>query len=912
MDDPPSGDETASRLSRGLLIGCCVLAVIAASLVVPAFAADGIAGSPLERVLPGDIGGGSTGDLGNDGGGLGALNPGASTGVGGEVGLDSETFGSTDTERHFVVESNEPAYWRTAAYDRYTGSGWEQTGETESYDGNIEHPGVDGDRVEYELTLQQTAAALPTAFRPKLVSGVDDIEVTSEGAVRPKRPVEEGTTIEGVSYLPERDEDLLQAAGSNYPGRIEQRYTRLPEESPDRLETLTDEITADADTPYEQAVAIQNWLRSEKSYNLGASRQSNTIADTFVFEMSSGYCEYFATAMAAMLRTQDIPTRYAIGYTTGQSVGEDTYEVRGMNAHAWVEVYFPDVGWVRFDPTPGGARLAAYEDALAAEGEEPELSEIGSPGEVFQPGEIEGGSDDPENVEGDSGYSTSLNRTAVPGTAVKVTVTRDGDPVVGATVQFNGDTVGTTDGDGTITGTVPDDEALRIAVTDPEDEAASIGDDGITVDDSPSGLREWERNETTLDGPVNEGPDETDETARSVATGVVGGGGTVAAAGVPAVQEDNETSVNGGVHPIERTATVELTGDIRAGEALTVLVRAGDLRLDGATVSVDGEAVATTDAEGEATVALPDEPGQVTIAAERGPVTGERTIAIPELSVDIDTGAGLALPGRTVTVTAELDGEPAEGAIVEVNGAEVARTNGNGTATVTLPAEPGATIAVSAAGQTSETTIGGLLVNAALVASVLLAGVGGLAYAGYTRRGQFTHGLGSLVRLPSRLRTGVVGLLVGVATEVDRSQPTAADSTARGPSLPTLGVIRQRARALVAGLRGTANQSDDGTAAPEPNQVTIREGWDRFLGRLSVSDPGTRTPGELAAHAIEEEDLPEPAVSTLRDAFRAVEYGARSPADRLERVQRALEQIEQSDAGHRTDGGTVEEEAASE
>ena len=144
------------------------------------------------------------------------------------------------------------------------------------------------------------------------------------------------------------------------------------------------------------------------------------MADTFIFEMEEGYCEYFATAMTTMLRTQGIPARYTVGYTTGQEIDDNTYEVRGMNAHAWVEVYFPEVGWVRFDPTPGGERLEAQQDAL--ESENPDLeynsSEEGSPGELFEPGEIRESVDnepgDEENgTEGSDGYfDVSLNRPA--------------------------------------------------------------------------------------------------------------------------------------------------------------------------------------------------------------------------------------------------------------------------------------------------------------------------------------------------------------------------------------------------------------------------------------------------------------------------------------------------------------------
>jgi len=80
--------------------------------------------------------------------------------------------------------------------------------------------------------------------------------------------------------------------------------------------------------------------------------------------MDAGYCTYYATTMVTMLRSQDVPARFVTGYTDGERVDEDRQVVRGLNAHAWVEVYFPEYGWVQFDPTPGGPREAVREQNL--------------------------------------------------------------------------------------------------------------------------------------------------------------------------------------------------------------------------------------------------------------------------------------------------------------------------------------------------------------------------------------------------------------------------------------------------------------------------------------------------------------------------------------------------------------------
>jgi hypothetical protein len=84
-------------------------------------------------------------------------------------------------------------------------------------------------------------------------------------------------------------------------------------------------------------------------------------------------------------------------------------------------------------------------------------------------------------------------------------------------------------------------------------------------------------------------------------------------------------------------------------------------------------------------------------------------------------------------------------------------------------------------------------------------------------------------------------------------------------------------------------------------RLTVRDAWRRFLGRVSVRRAWTKTPGELADHAVERDDLPPDAVHTLRDVFREVEYGDRSASERLDRVQRALERVERESASEEGD-----------
>jgi transglutaminase-like putative cysteine protease len=126
-----------------------------------------------------------------------------------------------------------------------------------------------------------------------------------------------------------------------------------------------DDIAGDEETPYDKAVAIERWLEENKRYSLAVERPGGDIADSFLFEMDAGYCTYYATTMVVLLRSQGVPARFVTGYTPGEIGDDGSYVVRGLDSHAWVEVYFPDVGWIRFDPTPSSPRESAERARLA-------------------------------------------------------------------------------------------------------------------------------------------------------------------------------------------------------------------------------------------------------------------------------------------------------------------------------------------------------------------------------------------------------------------------------------------------------------------------------------------------------------------------------------------------------------------
>jgi transglutaminase-like putative cysteine protease len=167
----------------------------------------------------------------------------------------------------------------------------------------------------------------------------------------------------------------LRAAGETYPPEVVSSYLGLPVLD-GRIPRLAEQITASADNNYDKARALETFLRTHFGYTLQLSRTvpHDPLAN-FLFERKQGHCEYFASSMAVMLRTLGIPSRVVIGFRTGEFNDlTSQYVVRASNAHSWVEAYFPNHGWVAFDPTPGASlpartgwsRASLYVDAIAS------------------------------------------------------------------------------------------------------------------------------------------------------------------------------------------------------------------------------------------------------------------------------------------------------------------------------------------------------------------------------------------------------------------------------------------------------------------------------------------------------------------------------------------------------------------
>jgi transglutaminase-like putative cysteine protease len=153
------------------------------------------------------------------------------------------------------------------------------------------------------------------------------------------------------------------------------RYRQLPR-VPDTVRELAREVVAGADTPFEKAVAIQDWLRDPRNftYDLAVRPGTGTSAIIDFLTDRRGYCEQFASTMAIFARLADLPARVNVGFTSGDLRPDGSLSISAHDAHAWPEIYLSGVGWMRFEPTPAGGSatptLPSWLDATAP-GESP-------------------------------------------------------------------------------------------------------------------------------------------------------------------------------------------------------------------------------------------------------------------------------------------------------------------------------------------------------------------------------------------------------------------------------------------------------------------------------------------------------------------------------------------------------------
>ena len=208
-------------------------------------------------------------------------------------------------------------------------------------------------------------------FGDSVIGNYHSVSQDLAGAVFTDDPI---GIYQARSKTTEVDPALLRRASGDTPPEIVLNYLQLPKLDP-RIQELAIRITAGNTNNFDRARAIEAHLRDHYGYTLQLSRTppQDPLAD-FLFVRRKGHCEYFASAMAIMLRTLRIPSRVVNGFRGGQFNDlTSSYIVRASEAHTWVEAYFPGYGWSTFDPTPAdpgstsllrNSRVGLYLDAL--------------------------------------------------------------------------------------------------------------------------------------------------------------------------------------------------------------------------------------------------------------------------------------------------------------------------------------------------------------------------------------------------------------------------------------------------------------------------------------------------------------------------------------------------------------------
>ncbi len=281
------------------------------------------------------------------------------------------------------VDAGAGRYWRAVAFDRFTGRQWINTAEGEvNYRSNQSIPTTLWSArapVTQTITIRtptgnillampdvvQASIPLAALEQPLAYANPADSASTNQDDTeltwaRSRITLEQGDSYQVVSnYTTVTVRELREAGIVEYPAQVLTRYLQLPISFSPRITELAEREMAGASTTYDKVKALERFLRAfDYDEGIPAPAADEDPLEYFLFDIQRGYCDYYASAMAAMLRSQGIPARTASGYAEGTLDPETgTYLITERDAHTWVEVYFPQYGWIEFEPTAGESIL---------------------------------------------------------------------------------------------------------------------------------------------------------------------------------------------------------------------------------------------------------------------------------------------------------------------------------------------------------------------------------------------------------------------------------------------------------------------------------------------------------------------------------------------------------------------------
>jgi transglutaminase-like putative cysteine protease len=330
------------------------------SLAGPASAIEGFSGGVENPQLPSRVGNGVV-----------DLAPDAYPGFGDVV--DLRARGHLSDEIAFRVRAPQAALWRAQAFDDYDGTRWTISDPaTQPLVGWEDSPGA----AALPPSLTQSIGPVPTVTitqtfyvdtpQPNVLFAASvpqqvyfpagGLRADAYGSVRSPILLDEGLVYSVISEVPVTDAATLRSVRTPPSSLVDPQYLQLPADLPRRVVDLAREITAGATNEYDRVEAVQTWLRTNTRYDLDVPRDPAGVdaVDHFLFVTREGFCEQIASSLAVLLRALGIPARLVTGYGPGDRNPLTGYfEVRQSDAHAWVEVLYPGIGWVQYDPTFG-------------------------------------------------------------------------------------------------------------------------------------------------------------------------------------------------------------------------------------------------------------------------------------------------------------------------------------------------------------------------------------------------------------------------------------------------------------------------------------------------------------------------------------------------------------------------------
>ncbi|MBD2580390.1 transglutaminaseTgpA domain-containing protein [Oscillatoria sp. FACHB-1406] len=271
------------------------------------------------------------------------------------------------------VRSQAPGFWRVLGFDRYTGRGWEISRDDKltninrsswSYQFFLSPPYGQGETrqvIQTYTVVEPLPNLVPALSQPKnIYFPTPEIAVDPEGGIRAPATLAEDLSYTVISEVPYRDRTALGKAPTDYPKNIRNFYLDVPPAIRAKVRQKSEELLSRSPkpiaSPYEKTLWLAQSLKQNYQMfpNLPPLGEKDDLVESFLFRYQGGNPDHFATVLAVMLRSLDIPARVATGYGTGQfNPFTGFYLVKNTDAYAVTEVFFPKYGWFAFDPMPG-------------------------------------------------------------------------------------------------------------------------------------------------------------------------------------------------------------------------------------------------------------------------------------------------------------------------------------------------------------------------------------------------------------------------------------------------------------------------------------------------------------------------------------------------------------------------------